>query len=217
MRSHRSLVAGGLAAVGAGAGAMVGLHLSAGLDPVWDLISEYAFEPEGWLLPTSLTLLAAGAGMFATVMLRHGADRRIVALVQGWAVCMLLIGVFPTDRPGVPLSLSGGIHRYAAFVAFLAMPVAGLLLARRIGHRRTATALKTLSGLAFVALVAVVVPYLLDMAGMPVTPEDLPAGLTQRLVVATELGVLVLLGATLLREAGKNEGPVPPSRRPSAS
>ncbi|MCG5212641.1 DUF998 domain-containing protein [Streptosporangium sp. KLBMP 9127] len=201
IRVHQGYVAGGFAAVIAGAAAMIGLHLSTGLDPLHSVISEYAFEPEGWLLAASLTLFAAGSVLFAVAMIKAGADRRIAWLIVVWGLCMLLIGAFPTDKPGVPLSMSGGIHRYAAFVAFLSMPVAGLALARRLGRDRSAAVMRVLSGIALACLVAVVVPYVLRMGGLDVANEDIPAGLTQRLVVVTEVGVLVLLGGLLRRQA----------------
>ncbi|GAA2838034.1 hypothetical protein GCM10020220_028720 [Nonomuraea rubra] len=81
---------------------------------------------------------------------------------------------FPTDRPGVPLSLSGGIHRYAAFAAFLVMPVAGLLLAR--AKIRYAGAMRVLSGLALAALVLVVIPYVVRMFGIPLSNDGHPGG-----------------------------------------
>ncbi|PZG53906.1 hypothetical protein C1I98_05305 [Spongiactinospora gelatinilytica] len=194
----KGLVVAGFAAVVTGAVAMLGLHLTAGLDPMHGLISEYAFAPAGWLLGVSLTCFAAGAALFAMAMVRSAGSRRVALLVAAWGACMMLVGAFPTDRPGVPLSMSGGIHRYAALVAFLAMPLAGLILARLVTRDRWATAMRVLCGIALVCLVAVVVPYALRFVGIPVSNDDIPAGLTQRLVVVTELGVLVLLGRSLL-------------------
>jgi hypothetical protein len=191
--AHRALIGGGFAALAAGAACMLTLHLGTGLDPVHGLISEYAFEPQGWLLAASLTCFAAGAALFASV----APSRPVAALVAVWGACMLLAAAFPTDRPGVPLSMSGGIHRYAALIAFIVMPLAGLLLARRLGRSRTAYAVRALSVVALVFLISVVVPYLLRFAGIPVTNEDIPAGLTQRMVVLSEVGVLVLLGLVL--------------------
>ncbi|MFD1935728.1 MULTISPECIES: DUF998 domain-containing protein [Nonomuraea] len=193
----KGLLIGGFAALGTGAGAMLTLQTEAGLDPMHTLISEYAFHPIGWLLPASLTLFAAGAAFIAAALRRSGADRKVVALVAAWGVCMFLLGVFPTDRPGLPLSLSGGIHRYAGFVAFLVMPVAGLLLARaKVGYAR---AMKVLSGFALAALVLVVIPYVVRMFGIPLSNTDIPAGLTQRFVVVSELGLLLFLSLHLVR------------------
>lgn len=188
--------------VGAGTGGMLLLHAYAGLDPVYSVISEYAYAPGGWLLPASLTMFAVGAVLLSAAMARVGEDRRIVMLVALWGVCMFLVGAFPTDRPGMPLSMSGGIHRYAAFVAFLVVPPAGLLLARRLGRCGRATLLKALSVVAGAALIAVVVPYILRMGGIPVADEDVPAGATQRIVVVTELGMLAILGLAAVRPSG---------------
>ncbi|SDM69225.1 DUF998 domain-containing protein [Nonomuraea jiangxiensis] len=193
----KGLLVSGFAAIGTGTGAMLTLHAEAGLDPMHSVISEYAFHTGGWLLPASLTLFAIGATLIAEALRRAGMSRWVFALLLTWAASMFLIGAFPTDRPGVPLSLSGGIHRYAAFVAFLVMPVVGLLLARaRIRH---AKAVRVLSGIALGALLLVVIPYVVRMFGVPLTNDDIPAGLTQRVVVVTELGVLALAALSMLR------------------
>ncbi|TDD47840.1 DUF998 domain-containing protein [Nonomuraea terrae] len=195
----RGLLVSGFAAIGAGSAAMLALHAGSDLDPLHSVISEYAFQPAGWLLPASLTSFAVGSVLIAEALRRAGAGRWVVVLLLAWAASMFLIGAFPTDRPGVPLSLSGGIHRYAAFAAFAVMPLAGLLLAR--ARIRYAGAVRVLSGLALAALVLVVVPYVVRMAGVPLTNDDIPAGLTQRIVVVTELGVLALAGLSMLRPA----------------
>ncbi|WP_197093910.1 DUF998 domain-containing protein [Nonomuraea sp. SBT364] len=197
----RGLLVSGFTAIGTGAGTMFALHTEAGLDPMHTVISEYAFQAAGWLLPLSLTLFAMGSTLIAEAMRRAGAGHRVVALLLVWGASMFLIGAFPTDPPGVPLSLSGGIHRYAAFVAFLVMPAAGLLLAR--GRIRYARAVRVLSMIALFALVAVVIPYVVRMFGIPLSNEDFPAGLIQRVVVATELGILALAGLSMLSPAAR--------------
>ncbi|MEV0595024.1 DUF998 domain-containing protein [Nonomuraea cavernae] len=206
----KALLVSGLTATGAGTGAMLTLHARAGLDPMHTVISEYAFHPDGWLLPTALTLFAAGGVLTAEALRRAGAGRWIVMLLVAWAVSMFLIGAFPTDRPGVPLSMSGGIHRYAAFAAFLVMPAAGMLLAR--DRARYARAVRVLSAIALGALLLVVVPYVVRMFGIPLTNDDIPAGLTQRVVVITELGVLALAGLSLLKPSfQRSQGAASPS------
>ncbi|MGW2161530.1 DUF998 domain-containing protein [Nonomuraea sp. NPDC001699] len=197
----RGLLASGFTAIGIGTGAMLTLHAEAGLDPLHSVISEYAFQASGWLLPASLTLFAVGSGLIAEALRRSGANRWVVALLLAWGASMFLIGAFPTDRPGVPLSLSGGIHRYAAFAAFLVMPAAGFLLAK--ARTRYATAMRVLSGVALGALLLVVVPYVVRMFGIPLSNDDIPAGLTQRVVVVTEIGVLALAGLSMLRPAAR--------------
>ncbi|MFI7129567.1 DUF998 domain-containing protein [Nonomuraea sp. NPDC050153] len=193
----KGLLVSGFAAIGTGSGAMLTLHAESDLDPLHSVISEYAFQASGWLLPASLTLFAVGSALIAEAMRRAGMSRWVVALLLAWGASMFLIGAFPTDRPDVPLSLSGGIHRYAAFAAFLVMPVAGLLLAK--ARIRYARAVRILSGVALGALLLVVVPYVVRMFGIPLTNDDIPAGLTQRAVVVTELGVLALAGLSMLK------------------
>ncbi|MFC3978656.1 DUF998 domain-containing protein [Streptosporangium jomthongense] len=191
------MLVGGYVAIGAGAVTMTGLHLVTGLDPVHTVISEYAFQTDGWLLPVSLGLFAAAATTFGVLLARRGEDRGAATLIAVWGLCMLLIGAFPTDKPGVPLSMSGGIHRYAAFVAFLAMPLAGLILARRYASSPYSRPVRLLSLASLGVLVLVVAPYVVRMFGIDLTNDDIPAGVTQRLVVLFEVGVLVMLGPVL--------------------
>ncbi|MEV0387851.1 DUF998 domain-containing protein [Nonomuraea sp. NPDC050643] len=197
----KGLLVSGFAAIGTGSGAMLTLHAGSDLDPLHSVISEYVWQSAGWLLPTSLTLFAVGSALIAEAARRAGMNRWIVTLLLAWGTSMFLIGAFPTDRPGVPLSLSGGIHRYAALAAFLVMPVAGLLLAQ--AKIRYARAMRILSCLALGALVLVVVPYVVRMIGIPLTNDDIPAGLTQRAVVITELGVLALAGLSMLKPSAR--------------
>ncbi|GAA0915193.1 DUF998 domain-containing protein [Nonomuraea longicatena] len=202
----KGLLLGGFAAIGTGSGAMLALHAGAGLDPMYSVISEYAWASVGWLLPTSLTLFAVGAALVAAALRRAGAGPWVVGLLVAWGICMFLIGAFPTDKPGVPLSLSGGIHRYAAFGAFLVMPVAGLLVAR--ARVRYARQVKVLCGVALSALLVVVVPYVVQMCGLPFAGVGVPAGLTQRVVVVTEVAVLALIAMSLLDSRTRNRAGV---------
>ncbi|SDH38715.1 Protein of unknown function [Sinosporangium album] len=201
--SGRTLITAGFTAIITGSVAMLTLHAGADLSPLHTLISEYAFIAEGWLLEASLTLLGVGAVLFGWVAFRRGADVGAALLVALWGLCILLVGAFPTDAPGLPLSLSGGIHRYAALVAFIAMPLAGLLIAGRYRDSRWARRVRHLSVAASGALVLVVMPYIIRMFGIEISNEDIPAGLAQRLVVITEVGVLAMLGFWL-KSPGKS-------------
>lgn len=184
----RALVPMAPAAIVAGTAGLVGLHVTPQLSPVRDLISDYYFLPLGWLLPASLAVIALGAGVLALVLARAGADPRAALLVAVWAGCVVLIGAFPTDPPGEPLSLSGSIHRYAAFLAFVALPAAGLLVARRTPWPNL---VRGLSLAAYAALGLVTVPYVTEFLGERMTP--LPQGLVQRAVVGCELVLIALL------------------------
>lgn len=184
----------GNAAIGGGLAGMAVLHLMSGLDPLQGMISAYVFAPYGWLLPVSLTLIAVGSAVLAVRLagLHPTPLGRGAALLIGlWSCCLLLVAGFPTDRPGVSLSLSGGIHRYAAFVAFLSVPIAGLIVAGMTGSRLRASVLRWLSMAALGSLVLVAVPYVIRALG--IDPGAVPAGLTQRLTVVTEVAALIVM------------------------
>ncbi|MDH2429108.1 DUF998 domain-containing protein [Sphaerisporangium sp. TRM90804] len=184
------LMTSGYAALAGGAAAMITLHAVSGLDPLRDMISEYAYNPHGWLLAVSLGLFAAGSALLAGELARRGVRPSTVVLVGVWSCCMVMIAAFPTDRPGMSLSMSGGIHRYAALAAFLCMPLAGWAVAARGGGGRTRL-LRALSLAAGGFLLLVVTPYAVRMLGLD--PGAIPAGLTQRLVVVTEVIILALM------------------------
>ncbi|MBX6386073.1 MAG: DUF998 domain-containing protein [Microbispora sp.] len=178
----------GYALVAAGATAMLALHLVGGLDPLTATISQYFYAPDGWLLPVSLTSIAVGSAVLAVRLFRLGRlDRHAALLVGMWSACLLLAAGFPTDPLGAPLSLSGNIHRYAAFVAFASLPVAGLLVARATRSRLVRVPCVVALG----SLVLVVVPYVLRMLSLD--PGAVPAGLTQRLTVVSEMAALVAM------------------------
>ncbi|MBE3008015.1 DUF998 domain-containing protein [Microbispora sp. NEAU-D428] len=183
----------GYVLVATGAVAMFALHLVAGLDPLTAMISEYVFAPHGWLLPVSLTSIAAGSAVLAVRLARL--DRRAALLVGVWSACLLLVAGFPTDRPGLSLSLSGGIHRYAAFAAFVSLPVAGLLVARTTRSRLV----RVLCAVALGSLLLVVLPYAFRM--LHLDPGTVPAGLTQRLTVVSEVAALVSMSVSAARSA----------------
>ena len=120
------------------------LHVvSAGqLDPVSDVISDYVFVRNGggWLAATSLSLAAVSA--LLAVNLR-GVGRSAQWLIGVWSAGLTVATIFPTDPTGAPTTMSGYIHRYAGAVMFVALPAAGVLIARQfpalLGIATTAT------------------------------------------------------------------------------
>src|SRR5690606_41600452 len=109
----RGLVVSGFTAIGTGTGAMLVLHTEAGLDPAHTVISEYAFQAAGWLLPLSLTLFAFGAALIAEALRRSGADRWVLALLAVWGMCIVLVCAFTTDTPSCPYTGHTRIRRDA--------------------------------------------------------------------------------------------------------
>lgn len=120
------------------------LHvMSAGqLNPISDVISDYVFVDNGtgWLAATSLSLAAVSA--LLAVNLR-GVGRSAQWLIGIWSAGLTVATIFPTDPTGEPTSMSGYVHRYAGAVMFVALPAAGVLIARQfpalLGIATTAT------------------------------------------------------------------------------
>ncbi|TQS30482.1 DUF998 domain-containing protein [Microbispora sp. KK1-11] len=197
----------GYVLVTAGAAAMLALHLVGGLDPLTATISQYFYAPHGWLLPVSLTSIAVGSAVLAVRLDRlDRLDRRAALLVGMWSACLLLVAGFPTDPQGLPLSLSGNIHRYAAFVAFASLPLAGLLVARATRSRLV----RVLCAVALGSLLLVVLPYAFRV--LHLDPGAVPAGLTQRLTVVSEVAALVAMSVSAARSTaaalvGEGAGP----------
>jgi hypothetical protein len=111
------------------------LHvLQPDLSPRDEAVSYYVHGPFGWLLTVGLLALGlgslalvAGLGPFAAG--RRGRIGRVLLAV--WALGVLLGAAFAADPRGQwdePPSLAGTIHGNAALLAFLALPVAAVLL-----------------------------------------------------------------------------------------
>jgi hypothetical protein len=94
------------------------------------MLSDYV-HVTGGLEPFVGGLLALAVATFAVARLvaAHGGPASVVLRVCATATVMT--AAFPTDTARVSvMSLSGQIHRYAAFVVFVGLPVAGWLLVR---------------------------------------------------------------------------------------
>jgi hypothetical protein len=125
-----------LGLVGAVAGSLaVGvLHIlppTAALSPVRRTISEYAFYETGWLF--NYGVLALAFGSFAVLLALVGArltgttSMTVVALAL-WCLGLAAVVYFPKHNWSVGPSASGSIHRAASLVAFVALPVAAIVV-----------------------------------------------------------------------------------------
>jgi hypothetical protein len=171
-------------------GFMLLLHVLAGdrIEPVTATLSNAVFAPEvGWMFPAGVLSMAL-AGVGALLSLRASSLR------PGWlatlavsltALGLVLVALFPTDPVGAS-SLSAQVHRYAAAVVMVAVPVAALCVAAALprGARRT---LQLAAGVTLAVVlvtgVAIFLPGVFDPA----------RGLIQRFLLLSELLVLALL------------------------
>ncbi|KAA6217374.1 DUF998 domain-containing protein [Streptomyces filamentosus] len=188
-----------LALIGAGVLAMTAVEL---LNPRYDLVSEtlsrYVHGTAGLLLPASLLAVAAASALLTARLWGTGGRAARTALVV-WTAGILVAGVFPADPPGHHHrpSPSELVHGNAAFLAFAALPTAAVLLRRALAARRprlrpALTGLAAASVLTTAALAVFLVDVMdggpsLGFAGAPT-----PVGLVERLVLAADLGWLVL-------------------------
>jgi hypothetical membrane protein len=97
-------------------------------------ISEYALLADGWVF--NLGVIALAVGSLAVLYSLIG--REVVkpvsltsALVVTWSACLLLIVAFPKYNWALGGgSVGGSIHRVASVVAFVALPLAAILVGR---------------------------------------------------------------------------------------
>ncbi|MGH3468429.1 MAG: DUF998 domain-containing protein [Thermocrispum sp.] len=173
-------------------GFMVLLHVFAGarIEPVTSTLSNAVFAPGvGWMFPAGVLSMAL-AGLGAVIILRASSLRAgsLATLAVGvTAVGLLVVALFPTDPVGTG-SLSAQIHRYAAAVVMVAVPVAALRVASALplhtaGRRMLRAAAVMTLAVVLVTGVAIFLPGVFDPA----------RGLIQRFLLLSELVVLALL------------------------
>lgn len=184
--------------------AMLVLHLyGAGrLDPATTTVSDYVSLPGGFALLTIATLAIAVATAVVPVGLLLARLPNITGLcVLFWLGCAGLLAsiAFPTNTVGAAESLDTVLHRYAAGLFFVSLPVAAIILVRRLPSRPLAllTACSVLAGIAFVAShIPLVLP---ELPGAHLIAAALPRGIAERVLLATDL----LLLAGLVRRVGR--------------
>jgi hypothetical protein len=99
------------------------------------MLSDYVHVPGG-LEPFVGGLLALALAILALAPLAAAHDRAAAAVLRVCGVAAVLTAAYPTDptRAAV-VTLSGQIHRYAAFVLFAGLPLAAWLLVRHSATR----------------------------------------------------------------------------------
>lgn len=176
---------------------MGGLNVVAAgyMSPLDTTMSDYVFVPRGgWLFPASLLAMLVGGvgvliGLSARGLLRGVWPKAVLGLAM---LGLLLAAVFPTDFGDRSVTLSAQIHRYAAGVVFFAVPIAVLLVARRLPRR------KSLYVSVFVTTVLLTLFLTCHLGPMEAYFGHL-SGLLQRLLFVAELVLLGQLVAVAAR------------------
>lgn len=202
-----NFAAGGTAAIALCVALIVALHVvDPGLDPLRQMISEYAFGPARWMYDTALLALAAGSAAVLVGSVRVGlmpvrsAD---VALLALWSASLLLMIACRTTEPGLSLTAGAVLHGVASVAAFSALPVAAYRIGRRWrGHARWGRHAGWLTALAWASLpwlVPLVVPLVVVLVTQRSTVgteswTTLPFGLVERGLAVTEVALVAALG-----------------------
>ena len=144
-------------------------------------VSDFAVADRGG--PTDWAMVLFGAsGLALNFALRPCRLAAFSLLVFG--ASMVVTAVFPTDV-GTDLSTTGYVHRYASVSAFVALPVAALLIARRFPGT---VAVRWAHGLVLASGVFMVL-----MLGSAWAADRALLGLIERLLIGSELVLLGLL------------------------
>jgi hypothetical protein len=207
-RSVGLLALGGIAL--AAVLAVVGhVEVNDNLNP-WSLtVSDFAVSDRGGVIDTAMAVLAAATAVLVPALWRTGAaaasrgahggrdartaggrHRMAAVLLVAWTAGLLAAAVIPTNEPGLPMDTAAYLHRYASVVAFVAVPIAGWLLAGQLGGR--------VGGwLRALTLTSLLLAGAMIWSAYP--GDRVLIGLAERLLILTEVALLALVAATFIR------------------
>ncbi|WP_285662699.1 DUF998 domain-containing protein [Actinorhabdospora filicis] len=122
---------GGLAALLAVLGVLAGHFDTTTLSPWVHTISDYAAADRGGPVETGIFL--AGLGALPLIPALWRLSKTAACLAGAWVAGLIVTAIVPTDPLGhVTMSTAGYVHRYASTVAFAALVIAAVILARRL-------------------------------------------------------------------------------------
>jgi Protein of unknown function (DUF998) len=168
--------------------------------PVTAMLSEYAYSPGRWMWELALAATSAGSVAVGAALRRTGllVGRGAAGWLAVWCVAILLVAVFRKDPQGGAVTVIGKLHLYATGIACAALPIAGLVLARRYrAHPRWRRVAAWARGLAVASIpffLPFIVPFTVNVVlGAPRIPTP-ATGLIERVMAGLELALLALLG-----------------------
>ncbi|GEL22127.1 hypothetical protein PSU4_10810 [Pseudonocardia sulfidoxydans NBRC 16205] len=195
------------------------LHVVAAdrVDPVRRTISEYALGADAWMFDVGVVALALGSVAVILALTRADVLRPrsgATVLLGIWAVGMLTVVVFEKTNWSIGPSLGGYIHRYASLVAFLALPLGALLLARAQRGVPGVLAHRVWTRVLALASLGWFLPILWGFAMRPVTGRSwwnaVPLGLVERGLALTEVLLVAVLALWAAHAAGsRSRTPAP--------
>jgi hypothetical protein len=162
-------------------------------------ISEYVYTAGGWAFLTGVLALAVGSMLLLVGLIRAGVLAPLSVgsiLLSLWVIGLVGVAAFPKHNWEIGPSASGSIHRLATLLAFVSLPAAVLVIARR--HRQARPAVWLAYGsLAWLSVLfgAIVIGMLTDLRWYRI----IPLGIVERGIVAFEVGAVLALGIWLIR------------------
>jgi hypothetical protein len=166
-------------------------------------ISEYVYTSGSWAFVAAVLMLAGASVALLYGLIRAGRVRPLSAgavLMILWVVGLLAVVVFPKHNWLAGPSASGTVHRFATLVAFVALPLAVLLIAR--GQAVTARAARWLAGIGIGWLAVLLGAIATGMVTGQRWWTLIPLGLVERGIAGFEAAALIALGLWLVRDEG---------------
>jgi hypothetical protein len=164
-------------------------------------LSEYGLLSDAWLFNLGVAALALGSLAVVVSLVSQGVIRTVSltsVFVAVWSAGLLLIVAFPKNNWAIGPSMGGTVHRVASVVAFVALPLAAILVGRA-----TRNLWPLWLGVASLLWFAVILG---AVALQPVTGIHwwlaIPLGAVQRGMLVTE--VLAVASMALVSQPHKN-------------
>ncbi|APE18574.1 DUF998 domain-containing protein [Mycolicibacterium pallens] len=166
-------------------------------------ISEYVYTAGSAAFVAAVLILAVASAALLYGLIRAGRVRLWSApsvLMMLWVVALLAIVAFPKHNWVTGPSLSGTVHRYATLVAFVALPVAVLLIARGRDSAVRAARWLTVVGIGWLSVLfgAIAIGLVTGQRWWTL----IPLGVVERGIAGFEVAALVALGVWLARHEG---------------
>ncbi|MEU9234048.1 DUF998 domain-containing protein [Streptomyces subrutilus] len=162
------------------------------LSPFSLTVSDFAALDRGGPIESGMAMLGGVSLVLLMVAGRRAvAVRGLPAVLLGvWGLGLVIAALVPTDPLTMELSGPAYVHRYASIAAFAALPVAGLLLAGRLGaDPRAAGTARWLRVLSYAAMAgAMLMAYSAGPGGRELI------GLVERMLLGCEVVLLGVLG-----------------------
>lgn len=161
------------------------------ISPVSRTISEYGLTSLAWAFNVGVIALAVGSlAVFAALAMLCSISFPALAFALLWIAGLLTLVFFPKHNWAVGPSSSGQVHRLAGLVAFLALPVAVMIISARRG--------RVVAQVAFwlgVGSLGWFSPILIAMlTSRTAWWQAIPLGLVERGMALTEVAAVLMLG-----------------------